>query len=168
MIRYGERTIFVTGATGTVGSEVVKQLASSGQRGQSVIRAAVHSQNRADKFKSDNKTVEIVNIDYNKPETIADTLDHVDTLFLVTLPAPNMANISSSLVEEAKKNGVKYIVKLSVMKADAEPGTIMGRLHREEEKSCVALPDIERPNSLYSSTSGLIMVHRSFRGYFNR
>ena len=134
MIRHGERTILVTGATGTVGSEVVKQLTSSGQRGQSVIRAAVHTQNKADKFKSDNKTVEIVNIDYNKPETIADALDHVDTLFLVTLPAPNMANISSSLVKEAKKNDVKYIVKLSVMKADAEPGFTLGRLHRQEEK----------------------------------
>ena len=116
------RTILVTGATGTVGSEVVKQLASSDQRGQSVIRAAIHSQNKADKFKSDNKTVEIVNFDYNKPDTIADALDHINTLFLVTLPAPNMANISSSLVKEAKNNGVKYIVKLSVMKADAEPG----------------------------------------------
>ena len=134
MIRHGERIILVTGATGTVGSEVVKQLASSGQRGQSVIRAAVHSQNKADKFKSDNKTVEIVNIDYNKPETIADALDHVDTLFFVTLPAPNMANISSSLVKEVKKNGVKYIVKLSVMKADAEPGYTLGRLHRQEDK----------------------------------
>ncbi len=128
------RTILVTGATGTVGSEVVKQLASSDQRGQSVIRAAIHSQNKADKFKSDNKTVEIVNFDYNKPDTIADALDHIDTLFLVTLPTPNMANISSSLVKEAKKNGVKYIVKLSVMKADAEPGFTVGRLHRQEEK----------------------------------
>jgi uncharacterized protein YbjT (DUF2867 family) len=134
MNKHDDRTILVTGATGTVGSEVVKQLASSGQRGQSAIRAAVHSQNKADKFKSDNKTVEIVNIDYNKPETIADALDHVDTLFLVTLPTPNMANISSSMVKEAKKNGVKYIVKLSVMKADAEPGFTVGRLHRQEEK----------------------------------
>ncbi len=127
-------TILVIGATGTVGSEVVKQLASSGHRGQSVIKAGVHSQNKADKFKSDNKTVEIVNFDYNKPDTIADALDHIDTLFLVTLPTPNKANISSSLVKEAKKNGVKYIVKLSVMKADAEPGFTVGRLHRQEEK----------------------------------
>jgi uncharacterized protein YbjT (DUF2867 family) len=134
MTENDEKTILVTGATGTVGSEVVKQLTASSSSGQSVIRAAVHSQNKADKFKSDNKTVEIVNIDYNKPETIADALDHVDTLFLVTLPAPNMANISSSLVKEAKKNGVKYIVKLSVMKADAEPGFIVGRLHRQAEK----------------------------------
>jgi uncharacterized protein YbjT (DUF2867 family) len=35
----------------------------------------------------------------------------------------------------SKKNGgVKYIVKLSVMGADAEPATTIGRLHRQEEK----------------------------------
>ena len=120
MIKNTERTILVTGATGTVGSEVVKQLVYSGQN---IIRAAVHSQNKADKFKGDNKTVDIVNIDYTKPESIADALNHVDKLFLVTVHAPNIvaADISSNFVKEAKKNGcIKYIVKLSVMGADAE------------------------------------------------
>ena len=134
MIKNTERTILVTGATGTVGSEVVKQLVYSGQN---IIRAAVHSQNKADKFKGDNKTVDIVNIDYTKPESIADALNHVDKLFLVTVHAPNIvaADISSNFVKEAKKNGcIKYIVKLSVMGADAELGTTIGRLHRQEEK----------------------------------
>ena len=54
-------TILVTGATGTVGSEVVKQLVSS-STDQIVIRAAVHSENKADKFKK-YKAVEIVSID---------------------------------------------------------------------------------------------------------
>jgi uncharacterized protein YbjT (DUF2867 family) len=45
-----------------------------------------------------------------------------------------MTNISSNLVKEAKKNEIKYIVKLSVWGADAEPGTILGRVHRKEEK----------------------------------
>jgi uncharacterized protein YbjT (DUF2867 family) len=122
-------TILVTGSTGTVGSEVVKQLASSGQR----IKAAVHTQNKADKFK-DNNAIDIVNIDYNNPETVSEAFNNVDKLFLVTLPSPDMANISSNLVKEAKKNEIKQIVKLSVLGADAEPGTILGRVHREEEK----------------------------------
>ena len=130
-----ETVILVTGATGTVGSEVVKQLTSpsslsSGNR----VRGAVHSENKADKLRRENKTIEIVNMDYNKPETIVDALNGVDKLFLLTLPTPNMTEITSSLIKEAKKNDVKHIVKLSVIDADAEPGIMIGRLHRQEEK----------------------------------
>jgi uncharacterized protein YbjT (DUF2867 family) len=58
----------------------------------------------------------------------------VDKIFLLTLPALDMTDIYSNLVKEAKKNDVKYIVKLSVMGADAEPGNTVVRLHRQEER----------------------------------
>jgi uncharacterized protein YbjT (DUF2867 family) len=139
MINNNERTILITGATGTVGSEVVKQLlATSSSSDHNLIRAAVHSKSKADIFShnnNSNKEVEIVNIDYNKPETVADALNKVDKLFLLTLPAPNIVTDTfTSVVKEAKKNDVKNIVKLSVMGADLEPGTTIGRLHRQEEK----------------------------------
>jgi uncharacterized protein YbjT (DUF2867 family) len=104
------KTILVTGATGTVGSEVVKQLASSpsSSSGYNTIRAAVHSPNKANKLRQ-NRGVEIVNMDYNKPETIADALNHVDKIFLLTLPSPNIADISSSLIKEAKKKMISTI-----------------------------------------------------------
>jgi len=123
-------TILVTGATGTVGSELVRQLVNSGQN---IIKAAVHSKEKADKLKHD-KTLEIVNIDYDKPETIADALNNVDKLFLLTPPSVEMVDISSRLVEEAKNNSVKLIVKLSAMGADLEPGFTGGRLHRQAEE----------------------------------
>jgi uncharacterized protein YbjT (DUF2867 family) len=133
MIKNDERRILITGTTGAVGSEVVKQLASSSDK--NIIRAAVHTKNKVDKLKEDNETVvDIVTIDYNKPETIAHALNHMDRLFLVTVHAPNIADISTTMIREAKKNGVKYLVKLSMMGADAEHGTTIGRLHRQEEK----------------------------------
>ena len=62
-------------------------------------------------------------MDYNNPETIADALDKVDKLFLLTLSAPNIVTDTfSSVVKEAKKNCVKYIVKLSSMAADEKTG----------------------------------------------
>lgn len=73
-------------------------------------------------------------LDYAEPKTIADAFNNIDKLFLLTLPGPNTVNISSSMVKEAKKYNIKYIVKLSVMNADAKPGYALGRLHRQEEK----------------------------------
>ncbi len=134
MNEVGRRIILVTGETGNVGSEVVKQLVSSSSSDQSIIRAAVHSRINAGKFRQYGETVEIVSMDYNKPETIAAAFKKVGKLFLLTLPSLNMTDISSKVVSEAKKNGVRHIVKLSVFGADAEPGIIIGRLHRQEEK----------------------------------
>lgn len=124
-----EKAILVTGATGTVGSEVVKQLASLGQN----VKASVHTQSKANKFKDQNG-IDTVSIDFYKPETIADAFRHVDRVFLLTPPSQDMTNLYSTLITEAKKNDIKYIVKLSVIGADIEPGIIIGRLHRQEEK----------------------------------
>jgi uncharacterized protein YbjT (DUF2867 family) len=131
-----EMTILVVGATGTVGSKVVEQLVLSSPSNQNiVIRAAVHSQDKADRFKQYNKTVQIVNMDYNNSESIKDALNHVDKLFLLTLPAPNMTDVYSNLVKEIRKyGGINHMVTLSSMGAETSLGTTIGRIHREEEK----------------------------------
>lgn len=130
-----EKTILVTGATGTVGSEVVKQLAAISSSSGYNVRAAVHSNNKSVKLRQlDSEGVEIVDLDYTKQETVAHALNNVDKIFLQTLPTPNVADICSNIINEAKKNGVKYVVKLSAMGADSEPRSTILRLHGEEEK----------------------------------
>ncbi len=59
-----QETILITGASGTVGSEVVKQISRNGHAGH--IKAAVHSVENLKKVKDDNNRVESVQIDYNK------------------------------------------------------------------------------------------------------
>ena len=133
----GKIRILVTGATGTVGSEVVRQLTSisSSSDYNNNIRAAVHGQNKVDKLEQFvDKGVEIVNMDYTKPETISNALEKVDKIFLQTLPTPNVTDISSNFIREAKKKGVRSIVKLSAMGADSEPTSTILRLHGMEEK----------------------------------
>ncbi|HEX6029704.1 MAG TPA: NmrA family NAD(P)-binding protein, partial [Nitrososphaeraceae archaeon] len=126
-------TILVTGATGTVGSEVIKQLVSSGTSNFN-IKAAVHSQEESRKRVAAEMMVKPVQMDYNKPDTIEEAFKDVDRLFLLTPFQSNMIELSSNLVNAAKKTGVvKHIVKLSVMGADAEPGITGGRLHRQAE-----------------------------------
>ena len=124
-------TILVTGATGTVGSEVVKQLLSAkGERKD--IKAAARSANDST-FR--NLGVQTLELDYNKPDTLSAALSGVDKLFLLTPFQSNMVDLTSNLVNEAKKSGVKYIVKQSVLGADdAEQAITPSRLHRQAEK----------------------------------
>ena len=122
-------TILVTGAAGTIGSEVVRQLSAKGQIG---IRAAARS--ATNPIFKDLKSVEIVELDYNKPETLATAFKDVNKLFLLTPFQSDMLDLTSNLVNAAKKSGVKHIIKQSVMGADAEPGITPGRLHRQAEK----------------------------------
>lgn len=133
-----EVTILVTGATGTVGSEVVKQLGSllSSSNRNVIIKAAIHSQNKADKFKQHNKTVETVITDYNNSESIVNALNQVDKLFLLTLPTHNSTDIYTNLVKEFMKSSssINHVVKLSSMAVEIGLENVIGRLHKEEEK----------------------------------
>jgi len=123
-------TILITGATGTVGSEVVKQLSAKGEN--IIVKAAARS--ATDNTFENLNRVQVVQLDYDKPDSLAIALKGVDKLFLLTPFQSNMVDLTSNLVSEAKKAKVKYIAKQSVMGADAEPGITPGRLHRQAEK----------------------------------
>ncbi|VFJ14460.1 SDR family oxidoreductase [Candidatus Nitrosocosmicus franklandus] len=124
-------TILVIGATGTLGSEVVKQLSNNSTN--YLIRAAVHSIDKAKEI--DIPRVNLVQIDYNKPDTLNNAFRGVDRLFLLTHPSPNTVEQEFNIINEAKKVGVKHIVKQSVMGADDDdPKVELIRLHREAEK----------------------------------
>ena len=109
-------TILVTGATGTVGSEIVKQLLSSakGERGGKeegvVIKAAARSANDStfEKFGG----VQVVQLDYNKPDTLTSALRGVDKLFLLTPFQSNMSDRYPALVI-SKYSIVELIVQSS-------------------------------------------------------
>src|SRR5919106_3114602 len=126
-----QQSILVTGASGNIGSEVVKQLSSATPAVK--IKAGVHSAQNVKKLR-DGDRVEVVPIDYNKPETLREALNHVDKLFLLTPDVPNAAEPASNIVIEAKKAGIKQIVKQSVMGADLEADVGTMRLHRQVEK----------------------------------
>jgi len=124
-------TILVTGATGTVGSEVVKQL--SRDVPDVKIKAGVHSFENAKKVQQYDR-VKAVQIDYDKEEGLETAFKDVDKLFLLTHPSSKSAEHESNLVAEAKKSGIKHIVKQSILAADLEADLEAMRLHRQTEK----------------------------------
>jgi uncharacterized protein YbjT (DUF2867 family) len=123
-------TILVTGATGTVGSEVVNQL--SNIKSDFKIKAAVRSVENAKKVKGDG--IEVIQADYNKPETLRETLRDIDRLFIVPPESPNAIEQASNVIDEVKKSEIKHVVKLSALGADVESIVSSLRLHRQTEK----------------------------------
>ena len=120
--------ICVTGASGTLSSEVIRQL-----KGQAIpFRAAYFSERAAEIARA--RGIEAVTIDYNHPHTLRAAFDACDTLFLLGPNAPNQTELELNAVEAAKAAGVRYIVKQSVMGA-AEEAYSLAKIHRAVEKA---------------------------------
>jgi uncharacterized protein YbjT (DUF2867 family) len=126
-----QESILVTGASGNIGSEVVNLLLAVAPAVS--IKAAVHSRQNVKKVK-DGDRVKVIPIDYNESDTLRQALKDVDKLFLLTPDVPNASDLASNAVTEAKKAGIRHIVKQSVMGADLEADVGTMRLHRQVEE----------------------------------
>ncbi len=113
--------IFVSGATGNVGKELVGFLLDKGVKVRILVRdpkKAAHWSNR----------VEIAVGDLDQPETLLPAMQGVEKLYFVT-PDPKQV---TNLLTAAKKAGVRHVVKQSnnqgqVVRSDQENGTAKKR-----------------------------------------
>lgn len=136
--------ILVTGATGTVGSQVIEQLAGRGVP----VRAGCHHPDRAGWIRD--LGIEVVPFDFTREATIDAAMREVDHLFLLTPPGVNQAEEAKRAIDVAKSRGVQHVVRLSVIGANAKRSIQMGRWHGEIEEYLMAsgLPwTILRPNT---------------------
>jgi len=120
--------ICVTGAGGTVGSEVIKQLESA----KAPFRAAYFSNEKAEAARA--RGIDAVIIDYNRPETLRAAFQGCDKLFLLGPNALNQTQLELNAVEAAKAVGVRHIVKQSVLGA-GEEAFDLAKVHRPVEKA---------------------------------
>ena len=120
--------ICVTGASGTLGSEVIRQLESV----KAPFRGAYFSNKKAETARD--RGNEAVIIDYNRPETLRPAFQGCDKLFLLGPNVPNQSELEQNAVEAAKAAGVRHIVKQSVMGA-VEESYSLAKVHRPVEKA---------------------------------
>lgn len=120
--------ILITGASGNVGSEVLKQAAAA----RLELRSAYQS---AEKANGAPRGVETVILDYQKPETIRHALRGIDTVFLVGPPTANLPELEANVIDEAKRAGVRHLVKLSALGGKQ---AIFPSLHRQSEEKIEA------------------------------
>ena len=120
--------ICVTGAGGTVGSEVIRQL----ELAKASFRAGYFSKEKAEAARA--RGIEAVVIDYNRPETLRAMFRGCNELFLLGPNALNQTQLEVNAVEAAKAVGVRHIVKQSVLGAEEE-AFVLARIHRPVEKA---------------------------------
>src|SRR5256885_15860642 len=131
--------ILITGASGNVGKEVLKQIARTGAQ----VRAAYQTVSKAAAAPSG---VEIVTMDYNEPASLQTALKGIERVFLVGPPTPNLTSLERKAIDEIKQSGARHVVKLSAM---GGRGATYPRQHADSEdyiKSSGVAYTFLRPN----------------------
>lgn len=124
--------ILVTGATGHVGQELLRELATQRVK----FRALVRSAGKAEEVREAGGEAAVG--DLTDANSLQPALRGVERLFLLTSPSPRQPEIESGVVEAAKAAGVAHVVKLSAVGAAASEPPLLGRLHRESERAIEA------------------------------
>ncbi len=119
--------ICVTGASGTLSSEVIQQLEAA----KAPFRAAYFSRQKTEAARA--RGIDAVVIDYSNPETLRVAFQGCDKLFLLGPTLPNQTQLELNAVEAAKQADIPHIVKQSVMAAHEER-YIIARVHRAVEQ----------------------------------
>jgi uncharacterized protein YbjT (DUF2867 family) len=120
--------ILITGATGNIGGETLRQLAVSGIPVRALVR------NRAKAASIDRPGVEIVEGDLENPETLGPALSGVTRALLVSSPEPRQAELQNNFIDAAKRHGHIHIVKLSAMGAATDSPVSFCRWHAATEQ----------------------------------
>lgn len=105
-------TVLVTGATGTVGSEVVRELSGRGVD----VRAFVRDADKAAALFG--AGVEIVTGDFADAESVRRAMAGVERVFLTCSAIPEQVAYGIGVIDAAREAGVRQIVQLSAHGAD--------------------------------------------------
>src|SRR5918993_2448598 len=135
--------ILVTGATGNNGTEILKRLLTA----DVPVRVMVRNRERASAIASPH--VEVVEGDFDRPETLLAALDGVQRAFLLTHSSERAQAQQIAFVDAARQSGVTHVVKLSQFAAYANAPDRFRRYHAVVEATLQASElayTILRPN----------------------
>lgn len=152
--------ILVTGATGTVGSEVVRLLSARHQLARALVRdpaRVAHRDGLADE-------IEVVTGDFDRRDTLDAALEGVDTVILVSpaVPAQEIA-----VIDSAVRRGVTHIVKItSKASADSPVDRRRGQARIEAHLQTTDLSyTLLRSNAYLQNLLALAPMIRQARGF---
>jgi uncharacterized protein YbjT (DUF2867 family) len=119
--------ILVTGATGTTGGEVVRQLAAAGISARALVRDLGKVDSRA------TPSIEFVVGDLGDAKSLASAMHGIEAIYLNIVPGPDALAQIDNAIAAAKIAGVSSIVKLSGLNASADSPSAIIRMHSEAD-----------------------------------
>ena len=111
------RQILITGATGNIGTEVIKSIATRGTDIQ--VIAGVRNISKAKQLFPDFKNLDYRDFDFENSQTFNKALDNIDCIFL--LRPPHISDVDKyfkPLIQKISEKGIKQIIFLSVQGAE--------------------------------------------------
>jgi uncharacterized protein YbjT (DUF2867 family) len=106
--------ILVTGANGTTGSEITRQLAASRRQ----VRALVREKANAANLPKDG--VEIAVGSFADSPSLDLAMKGIDAVFLISFEHPDVLALQSNVMAAARRAGVRMIARLSAASADPD------------------------------------------------
>ncbi|MDR0359924.1 MAG: SDR family oxidoreductase [bacterium] len=147
--------VLITGATGTVGSNVLRILVNRGEP----VRAMTRDPQRIPaSLPASLPGIEVARADFDDPPSLLQAVRGVDAIFLMSAPASPSARHELAMLEAARAGGVSRIVKLSAIgTGETIDGKTLGRWHLRSEQALradgfdwtVLRPSVFASNSLW-------------------
>jgi uncharacterized protein YbjT (DUF2867 family) len=147
--------ILVTGATGKVGSEIVRQLVAKGVP----VRAGVHHPEKVNQRGWEG--AEVVAFDYSDPAKITAALEGIDKVFLMSPPSGDVYVLEKAFIDQAKEAGVNHIVKLSASLAGLDENSSLRKAEKLVEDSGVAYTHLRPSWFAQNFITGLVQDIRA-------
>ena len=140
--------ILVTGSTGNVGTQLVKELVTQ----HIPFRALVRTNMDAERLRA--QGIETSVGDFAQPASLQAALQGVERVFLLCPSGPTQPALEETVINEAKRAGVRHLVKLSILAADSQSECVFFRWHGQSEEA-IRASGLEytflRPNSFMQS-----------------
>jgi uncharacterized protein YbjT (DUF2867 family) len=115
--------ILVTGATGTIGKEVVRALRAKNL----TVRAGARTPEKLEALKK--LGAEVVALDFNDAASVRAAFQGVDRVFLLTPFVDNATELAKAAIAAAREAGVRFILRMSGAGADANAPAALPREH---------------------------------------
>jgi len=139
--------ILITGASGTVGREVLRAIAKSGAKHRAMYRSAVEATKAP-------PGTETVVADFAKKEALGSALRGVSSVYLVCGPVPDLVELESNMIDACVEAGVTHVVLNSALGA-GDYDKSFPSWHRKVEDKLRGTKlswTILRPNSFHQNT----------------